>query len=70
MNKIIIQNLVEKHNGGTEQELDSNETIRFEFENKEITVKIEDGGLRISKTMSMNDQIEVRPMATNTIIIL
>lgn len=66
--KVIIEDLVKHHSGGTETELPANTTIRFEVDGTKISVSLTDKGIEIYKrSPSGLDTIVIEPHSTNRI---
>jgi len=70
--KIIIENLVAKLNGGSEDELPVSSSIRFELDGHTISVKIdkETGGLSIYKSHGLDDTLKITPRSNNKVVII
>lgn len=71
-NRIVLQNLVKKFNDEPEQELPLDQIIRFEFNDIELQISIEENGLKIYKSggnTSNLDTINIRPNTSNVIYI-
>lgn len=66
--KVIIEDVVLKMDGGIEQELPVNTTIRFEYGKMSYSVSIsEDGVLNIHK---QDGRLSIYPVASNTIALV
>ena len=74
--KVIIEDLVKKHEGNKETELPKETTIRFEIEDSEcefarikLSCKVEDNCLKIYKCCDIDDRIMIIADNSNSIYI-
>ena len=71
MNRVVIENIVKEMEGIPSPFYPESQTIRFEYNDIELTCNISNEGLRIRKSNKKTglDTLSIEPLSTNVILI-